>query len=67
MHPQLVELEVEHARRAAAGAFKNSTSLAGSMARPGVEISDEELRTTLREIRTEWEAEFDELCGLPPD
>ena len=63
LHPKLVEVEVEHARRVAAGAFENSTSLAGSMARPGVEISDEELRETLREMRTEWETELDELLA----
>ena len=63
LHPKLVELEVEHARRVAAGAFENPVSLAGSMARPGVSYSDEELRETLREIRTEREAELDELLA----
>ena len=63
LHPKRVEIEVEHARRVAAGAFENSSSLAGSMARPGVSYSDEELRETLREIRTEWEAELDELLA----
>ena len=63
LHPKLIELEVEHARRVAAGAFENVTSLAGSMATPGVEISDEGLRATLREMRTEWETELDELLA----
>lgn len=62
-HPQLIEIEVEHARRVAAGAFDNPVSLAGAMAEPGVSYSDEELRQTLREIRTEWEAELDELLA----
>ena len=62
-HPQLIEIEVEHARRVAAGAFENPVSLAGSMAKPGVSYSDEELRQTLKEIQTEWEAELDELLA----
>ena len=62
-HPQLIEIEVEHARRVAAGAFENPVSLAGSMAKPGANYSDEELRQTLKEIRTEWEAEIDELLA----
>lgn len=62
-HIQLIEIEVEHARRIAAGAFENAGSLAGAMAKPGVSYSDEELRQTLREIRTEWEAELDELLA----
>ena len=62
-HPQLIEIEVEHARRVAAGAFENATSLAGAYAKPGVSYSDEELRQTLKEIRTEWEAELDELLA----
>ncbi len=62
-HHQLIEIEVEHARRVAAGAFENATSLAGTMAKPGVSYSDEELRQTLKEIRTEWEAELDELLA----
>ena len=62
-HPQLVEVEVEHARRVAAGAFENASSLANRYAKPGVSYSDEELRQTLKEIQTEWEAELDELLA----
>ncbi|MCY4526973.1 MAG: Fic family protein, partial [Anaerolineaceae bacterium] len=62
-HPQLIEIEVEHARRVASGAFENPVSLAGKYARPGVSYSDEELRQTLREIQTEWETELDELLA----
>ncbi len=63
LHPQLIEFEVEHARRVAAGAFENPKSLAGAFAKPGVSYSDEELRQTLRAIQTEWEAELDELLA----
>lgn len=59
-HPKLIEIEAEWERRRATGAFENVTSLAGIMAEPGIELSDEELRATLREMRTEWEAEIDE-------
>lgn len=63
LHPQRIAIEVEHARRVAAGAFENPVSLANRYAKPGVGYSDEELRQTLREIRTEWEAELDELLA----
>ena len=62
-HPKRIEVEVEHARRVAAGAFENPVSLANRYAKPDVSYSDEELRQTLREIQTEWEAEIDELLA----
>ena len=58
-HSKLVEIEAEWKHRREAGAFDTVTSLAGSMASPGVETSDEELKATLREMRTAWEAEID--------
>ncbi|MCE2490060.1 MAG: hypothetical protein J4G17_08825 [Anaerolineae bacterium] len=63
LHPKRIEIEVEHARRVASGAFENPVSLANRYAKPGVSYSDEELRQTLREIQTEWEAELDELLA----
>src|SRR5258708_23844622 len=45
----------------AAGAFDHVESLAGKYARPGVELSDDELNAYLHEIGTEWEEELDDL------
>lgn len=45
----------------AAGAFDHLESLYGKYARPGLEISEEELSAYLHEIGTEWEQELDDL------
>ena len=45
----------------AAGAFDHAESLAGKYARPGVEVSEDELNAYLHEIGTEWEQELDDL------
>jgi hypothetical protein len=45
----------------AAGAFDQVESLAGKYARPGLDISAEDLNAYLQEIGTEWEEELDDL------
>jgi hypothetical protein len=46
----------------AAGAFEHVESLYGKYARPGVEVSEEELNTYLHQIGTEWQQELDDLA-----
>jgi hypothetical protein len=45
----------------AAGAFDKVESLAGKYARPGIDVSAEDLNAYLHEIGTEWEQELDDL------
>ena len=45
----------------AVGAFDHVESLAGKYARPGIDVSVEDLNTFLHEIGTEWEQELDDL------
>lgn len=45
----------------AIGAFNNVESLYGKYARPGTEVTDEELNAYLHAIATEWEQELDDL------
>lgn len=45
----------------AAGAFQHVESLYGKYAKPGVEVSDEELNAYLHEVGREWEQELDDL------
>ncbi len=45
----------------AAGAFDHVESLAGKYARPGIDVSAEDLNAYLHEIGTEWEQELDDL------
>jgi hypothetical protein len=49
----------EHARRVAAGAFKNVESLYGHYARPGLDLSFEDIEAAIDEYS--WEDELDEL------
>jgi hypothetical protein len=48
-----------------AGAFDHITSLANRWARPDLDLSDEELTATIREVSKEWEKDIDELGGKP--
>ena len=45
----------------ATGAFDHVESLAGKYARPGIDISVEDLNAYLHEIGTEWEQELDDF------
>jgi len=54
-------IKAEHARRLAAGAFEKSRDLSDRWAKPGIELSDEELRHTIKGFANEWEQELDEL------
>ena len=42
------------------GTPDNPLSLANRYAKPGVSYSDEEIRATLREFRSQWEEDLDE-------
>lgn len=53
----IAELEALRAE----GAFEQAESLLGKYAGIGVDVSDEELRATLRESATQWETELDEF------
>jgi hypothetical protein len=55
-------LIAELAQKRAEGAFEQIESLYGKFATPGVEWNDDELEEFLHHIRTEWEAELDELA-----
>lgn len=61
--PTREEIIAETEALRAAGAFENLESLRGKFARPGLEITEEELNAYLHEIGTEWEQELDELFG----
>ena len=56
-------LLAKHARLLAEEAFENVESLRNRYARPGLDISAEELDAYLREIGTEWEKELNEFFG----
>ncbi|MCY3944700.1 MAG: hypothetical protein OXF44_00265 [Anaerolineaceae bacterium] len=45
---------------------KKHISLANRYAKPGVSYSDEEIRATLKEIRSQWEEDFDEQRDSNP-
>jgi hypothetical protein len=45
----------------AAGAFEHVESLRGKYARPGVEVSEEELNAYLHDIGKQWEQDFDDF------
>ena len=51
----------EHARLVAAGAFDNAESLLGRYARPGLDLSFEELEAGISEFANEWEQELDDI------
>lgn len=55
------ELLAEFERRKTAGAFRNLESLQGKFGRPNLDISDEELTATIREIRDQWKEDLEEL------
>lgn len=54
-------IKAEHARRLAAGAFEKATSLRNKYAKPELNLSDEELRTSIKAFSREWEEELDDL------
>lgn len=60
---ELASIKAELAKRRAAGAFEKNISLANRFAKPGVSYSDEEIQETLREIRSQWEEDLDDLNG----
>ncbi len=47
----------------AAGTFEHAQSLAGRYGPPRLDISEEELHTTIRAAAAEWEEELDELSS----
>lgn len=51
----------DHERLKANGAFDRVESLLGRYARPGLDLTEEQLDADLREMRTEWEKEIDEF------
>jgi hypothetical protein len=55
-------LLAEHERLKSVGAFDNVESLYGKFGRPGVDISEEELNATIREIRDQWKEDFEEFA-----
>jgi hypothetical protein len=55
-------LLAEHERLKLAGAFDNVESLRGKFARPDLDISEEELNATIREIRDQWKEDFEEFA-----
>lgn len=61
--PTREELIAELSALRAAGAFDHVESLYGKYANSGMEVSAEELHTTIREAATAWESELDEFSG----
>lgn len=57
----LETIQAEHARRLSAGAFDHVESLRNKYAKPGFDLSDEELRAGIREFANEWEQEMRSL------
>jgi hypothetical protein len=55
------QLDAELAQLRAAGAFEHVESLRGKFARPGVDLSEEELNISIREIRDQWKEDMVEL------
>lgn len=55
------QLLAEFERKKAAGVFDKSGSLRGKYANPDVDVSEEELMATIREIRDQWKEDFPEL------
>ncbi len=57
------QLLAEFERKKTAGAFDNAESLYGKFANSEVDISEEELHATIREIRDQWKEDFPELTN----
>jgi hypothetical protein len=60
------ELLAEFERRKAAGVFNNLESLRGKFGRPDLNISEEELNATIREIRDQWKEDWEGLDDNNP-
>jgi acetolactate synthase small subunit len=58
-------MEMEELR--ASGAFNNVESLYGKYANQNVDVSEEEMTATLREIRDQWKEDLEELNNGQPD
>ena len=61
----LKEIEREHERRRAAGEFAETISLMGKYARPGLDLSFDNLQASINEAATEWEQELGEFDDTP--
>lgn len=59
--PALASLKAELVKRREAGAFENNESLADRWAKQDLDIDDNELASGLKEIRTMWEQDLDNL------
>ena len=59
--PALASLKAELVKRREAGAFENNESLADRWTKQDLDIDDNELASGLKEIRTMWEQDLDNL------
>ncbi len=57
------ELLIKFEQKKASGAFHQLPSLRGKYAKPGIDVSAQEIQAYLHEIGTEWEQELDEFFG----
>lgn len=64
--PRQIETGAGHRKLVAAGTPHNALSLANRYAKPGVSYSDEEIRATLRQFRSQWEENLDERLAPGP-
>ncbi len=54
-------LLAEHQHLRTAGAFERVESLRNKYAEPPLDVSDDDLRASIREFSTEWEQDLDDL------
>ena len=59
-------LKAKQAHLRATGAFAHPTSLANRWARPGLDLSFEEIETLRHDVGREWEQELEQFFGDQP-